>query len=190
MRNSLKTKSYESDMFMAHSQFDESPVRDSRLQDVHDIDERILFTERSLNKPNREPGSMHELRIESFPVWYFSTVDASTAEIANVLDILVRDYQERFDVEGLLIPSVIELSLYFQCPEVQVYDAFEMLKRKQYRLSYDANCSKVYVLKRQFSAVEGWEQAADDGIDWRDITHDFYTDVVQPVKQKLATLFG
>lgn len=175
---------------LQHHHLHDNLVRQEELFDSA-VDERDLFS--IAKKSKALPcASIHELRMESFPVWYFSSVDASTSEISHLLEILVRDYHERTDAENLLIPSVIELSLYFQCPEIQIMDAFEILRRKKFQLTVESNYAKVYVsnLTQESFDFSSGTVASDDNIDWRDITHDFYTDIVQPMKHKLATLFS
>jgi hypothetical protein len=174
---------------LQHHHLHDNFVRQEELFDSA-VDERDLFSVAKKSKSS-PCATIHELRMESFPVWYFSSVDASTSEIAHLLEILIRDYHERTEAENLLIPSVIELSLYFQCPEIQIVDAFEILRRKKFQLTLESNYAKVYVsnlAQESLSLSEGL--ANDDNIDWRDITHDFYTDIVQPMRHKLSTLFS
>jgi len=174
---------------LQHHHLHDNCVRQDELFDSA-VDERDLYliAKKSKGVPC---ATIHELRMESFPVWYFSSVDASTSEIAHLLEILIRDYHERTDAENLLIPSVIELSLYFQCPEIQIMDAFEILSRKKFQLTVESNFAKVYVSNLALESIDfSQARTSDDNIDWRDITHDFYTDIVQPMRHKLATLFS
>jgi hypothetical protein len=176
---------------LQHNHLHDNLVRQEELFDSA-VDECDLYSVAKKSK-SWPCATIHELRMESFPVWYFSSVDASTSEIAHLLEILVRDYHERTDAENLLIPSVIELSLYFQCPEIQIMDAFEILKRKKFQLTLESNYAKVYVsnlAQERKTYDEDSVQTTDDNIDWRDITHDFYTDIVQPMRHRLAALFS
>jgi len=174
---------------LQHHHLHDNYVRQEELFDSA-VDERDLYLIAKKSK-GTSSATIHELRMESFPVWYFSSVDASTSEIAHLLEILIRDYHERTETENLLIPSVIELSLYFQCPEIQIMDAFELLRRKKFQLTLESNYAKVYVSNlAQESFVTSERLVNEDNIDWRDITHDFYTDIVQPMQHKLATLFS
>lgn len=135
---------------------------------------------------------IQEIRIEEFPVWYFSGVDASTDEIANLLDILIQERLERTNHESdqVLLPSVIELSLYFQCPEIQIHDALDHLRRWMYRVFCEESYSKIYVKERKLPDTVSSEEFYDDGIDWRDITHDFMSDVITPIKNRLRQMLA
>lgn len=104
----------------------------------------------SAEQENRQRSSvtMSELRLEDFPSWYFHSHDKPSQQVADFLEILLENARENHDVQKFLIPSVVEMALYFQYPEIDIIDALHLLQqRKGYKVHYGELCFKITVWK-------------------------------------------
>lgn len=145
------------------------------------------FISTEAENKRRAAIAMAELRLEDFPAWYFHSHDKPAQQVADFLEILLENAHERFEVSKFLIPSVVEMALYFQYPEIDIIDALQLLtQRKGYSVQYGELCFKITVWKERDRVPQ--RPAMDDEALTEESIFDHYPEQV-PIPGTFASAF-
>jgi len=149
----------------------------------------------STEDENRQRAAitMTELRLEDFPSWYFHSHDKPAQQVADFLEILLENACENYDVRKFLIPSVVEMALYFQYPEIDIIDALHLLQqRKGYKVHYGELCFKITVWKDndRYQSADEDDDALIHQFDDREPMPGTFLTAFQKLRDTLGDLFA